>query len=122
MPKEAKRKEVRDRMERLNPDDLKERLLLSLNEMMLDEFSQLVEKVSELSAKAREKYGNGIQDAAFEILTEAPRLSEEEFWRRLEEYWNGLDEAARRRSREQKPPPASGCLTGALTFKHPEGE
>ena len=115
MPKEDELKEVRERKKRVDPDESMERHL-RLSGLTIDELQEVLDTFTERAEKARKKYGYGINDAVIAIVTEDPRIPEEEFWAVLEKYWDSLTSAARKRCREQKPPPLI-CDTAFLGFR-----
>ena len=67
MPKEDKLEEIRDLINRLNPADRRNFVLI---------------------AKAKEKYGSEGTKSASAILRVWPNITEDEFWKKLEEEYN----------------------------------
>jgi hypothetical protein len=66
----------------------------------------VIDPLVELWQKAGKKYGEGIYPVAWKLWSSD--MSDEEFWDKLKEYWDGLDEDARKRCREMKLDPS--CL------------
>ena len=58
---------------------------VSPGESTVDDLFKELEPLAALIREAKRKFGDGIEVTAMDILAEDPKMSDEEFWRRLEE-------------------------------------